>query len=88
MKLLVSAAVATMLFSCLPGFALQTVTLPPDSDGYVPFENPEAQSPDKLSTDKNGDMKVEGLGSFHFSVTQNPGWPNNPGYYYLSLIHI
>lgn len=82
MKVLVSAAAAAWLLSCVPVFALQTVTLPPDSDGYVPFENPDAQPQDKLSNDQAGDMKVDGLGSFHFGVTRDSGWPGDPGYYY------
>jgi hypothetical protein len=81
-KVLVSAAAAALFLSCLPVYALQTVTLPPDKDGYTPFQDPDAQSPDLLPTDKQDQAKHDGLGSFHFSVTQNPGWPNDPGYYY------
>lgn len=82
MKALIPAAAAALLLSCLPVLALQTVTLPPDSDGYIPFENPDAQPQDKLSTDKSGETKIDGLGSFHFSVTRESGWPGDPGYYY------
>lgn len=78
-----AAAACTALFvSCHPGLALETVTLPQGADGYTPFQDPDSQAQNHLSTDKQGDTTTNGLGSFHFSMSSGAGWPNDPGGYY------
>jgi hypothetical protein len=82
-----ATAGAAFLLSSLPGLALQTVTLPQTNpDGTTAYQDPDAQGQSKFSTDQQGDMKVDGLGSFHFSVSGGDGWntdnPGTPGYYY------
>jgi hypothetical protein len=79
-RLLLAAAAAGLLFASAPAFALETVTLPQNSDGTPDFQNPGAQASqgvNKFSTDQNGNMKVDGLGSFHFSASQGSGWPGD-----------
>jgi|HubBroStandDraft_6_1064221.scaffolds.fasta_scaffold1101836_2 hypothetical protein len=79
----VVAAGAALVLSSLPGLAIQTVTIPqPNSDGTTPFQDPDTQAQSKFSTDQQGDTKVDGLGSFHFSVNSDQGWPAGSGYYY------
>ena len=84
-RLVVAAGAAWILF-CLPGFALETVTIPqPNNDGSPSYQDPDAQNQSKFSTDQQGNMKVDGLGSFHFSVSSGDGWNSNmPGNYYHS----
>lgn len=90
---LAAAAVAALFLSSIPGWAIQTVTLPQNSDGTTNFQDPDAQTPgaqgqDKFSTDQNGNMSIPGLGKFHFSAQSGdgwgagPGWANDPGYSY------
>jgi hypothetical protein len=82
---LAAVASAALLLSSVPGWAIQTITLPQNSDGTTNFQDPDAQAQSKFSTDQNGNMKVEGLGNFHFSMQSQSGLvggPNDPGYYY------
>ncbi|HTT84334.1 MAG TPA: hypothetical protein VMF67_12710 [Rhizomicrobium sp.] len=87
-RLILAAAAAgtAVLLSSLPVFAIETVTMPQtNSDGTTtPYQDPDAQAQSKFSTDQQGDMKVDGLGSFHFGVSGGDGWNNNsqPGYFY------
>ena len=85
------AACALLILSSSPGWAIQTVTLPQNSDGTTNFQDPDAQaSPDgqpqsRFSTDQNGNMDAGALGKFHFSMSSSPGYagnPGDPGYYY------
>ncbi|HEY3777529.1 MAG TPA: hypothetical protein VGL35_05685 [Rhizomicrobium sp.] len=78
---LLLAATAALLVASGPAFAIETVTLPQNSDGTPAFQNPAApadQGKSQFSTDQNGNMKVEGLGTFHFSGSQGSGWPGDP----------
>jgi len=80
-----AAAGAAFLLSSLPGLAIETVTIPqPNGDGTPSYQDPDAQAQSKFSTDDQGNTKVDGLGSFHFSVSGGDGWNNSnvPGYYY------
>jgi hypothetical protein len=87
-RLFVGVAMAgvALFLSSLPGFAIETVTLPQTNpDGSSSYQDPDAQAQSKFSTDQDGNMKVDGLGAFHFSVSQGSGFagdPNSPGYYY------
>jgi hypothetical protein len=83
--ILAAAAGAVVALSSLPSLAIQTVTLPQNSDGTTPYQDPDAQAQSKFSTDQNGNTNMGGLGSFHFSVSGGDGWnsnPGTPGYYY------
>ena len=83
MKLMLTTSAAlALLMSSVPGMAIETVTLPQNSDGTTDFQNPDGQTQDKYSTDQSGSKKPDSLGSFHFSMSSGPGWPNDPGYYY------
>ncbi|HEX4078085.1 MAG TPA: hypothetical protein VHX61_04320 [Rhizomicrobium sp.] len=82
---LAAAACAALFLSSAPGWAIETVTLPQNSDGTTNFQDPDAQAQSKFSTDQNGTMNVGGLGKFHFSMSSSPGFsgnPGDPGYYY------
>jgi hypothetical protein len=80
MKLMLAAsATLALLMSSLPGIAIETVTLPQNSDGTTDFQNPDSQMPDKFSTDRSDSKKTDNLGSFHFSMSSGSGWPNDPG---------
>ncbi len=80
---LTAAAGAALLVSTLPGLAIETVTMPQtNSDGTTSYQDPDTQAQSRFSTDKQGDMKVDGLGSFHFSVNSDQNWPGSSGYYY------
>lgn len=83
-RLFVTAAAGAALFlSTLPGLAIETVTMPQlNSDGTPVYQDPDAQAQSKFSSDQQNDTKVDGLGSFHFSVNSNQGWPGSSGYYY------
>jgi hypothetical protein len=90
-RLMLAAATAgaALLLSSLPVLAIETVTLPQNSDGTTNWQNPDAQAtPDSqsktgFSSDQQGDMKVDGLGTFHFSVSGGDGSnSNDPGYFY------
>ncbi|HEX3665040.1 MAG TPA: hypothetical protein VHU23_07400 [Rhizomicrobium sp.] len=81
---LTAAAGAALFLSSLPGFAIETVTVPQlNSDGTPAYQDPDAQGQSKFSTDQQGDTKVDGLGSFHFSVNSDQNWPAGSGYNYL-----
>jgi hypothetical protein len=82
-RLLLTAA-AALLLSTLPGLAIETVTMPQTNpDGTTSYQDPDAQAQSKFSTDQQGDMHVDGLGSFHFSMNSDQGgWPANSGYNY------
>jgi hypothetical protein len=83
MKLTLAASAAlVLLLSSGPGMAIETVTLPQNSDGTTDFQNPDGQTQDKYSTDQSDSKKTDSLGSFHFSASSGNGWPNDPGYYY------
>lgn len=84
MKVSLAAAAALFFLSSVPGWALQTVTLPQNSDGTIPFQDPDSQGTTKFSTDQNGNMDVGGLGKFHFSMSGGSGYDsyNSPGYFY------
>ncbi len=75
------AAAAALFLSTAPGSAIETVTVPQNPDGTPQFQDPDTQAQSRFSTDQNG-TKVDGLGSFHFSMSSGPGYPNDPGYYY------
>ncbi|MGH6889192.1 MAG: hypothetical protein ACREHF_08360 [Rhizomicrobium sp.] len=82
-RLLVAAAAAALFALSAPAFAIETVTLPQNPDGTPNFQDPAAVQPDQkginFSTDQSGtSMKVDGLGSFHFSASQGTGWPGDP----------
>lgn len=80
-RLLPAAAAAVLFVISTPAFAIETVTLPQNPDGTPDFQNPAAQADQggsKFSTDRDGAMKVEGLGTFHFSASQDPTWPGDP----------
>lgn len=80
---LTAAAGAALVLSTMPGLAIETVTMPQlNSDGTPAYQDPDAQAQSKFSTDQQSDTKVDGLGSFHFSVNSDQGWPGNSGYYY------
>ena len=74
---------AALLLSSLPGLAIETVTVPqPSADGIPSYQDPDAPAQSKFSTDQQGDMKVDGLGTFHFSASADQGWAPTSGYYY------
>lgn len=81
-RLLLAAAAAVLFVASAPAFAIETVTLPQNPDGTPNFQTPDAQTDQNgvhFSTDQNGsNMKVDGLGTFHFSAGQDPGWPGGP----------
>lgn len=87
---LAAAACAALFVSAVPCLAIETVTLPQNSDGSTNFQNPDANgaAQDKFSMDQNGNMTVPGLGKFHFSAQSSDGWQagtgwaSDPGYYY------
>jgi hypothetical protein len=82
---LAAAACAAFILSSAPGWAIQTVTLPQNSDGTTNFQDPDAQaSPDgqsqsRFSTDQNGSTDMGALGKFHFSMSSSPGYSGDPG---------
>lgn len=80
-RLLAAAAAAVVALSS-PAMALETITLPQNPDGTPNFQDPAAQSDQHglhFSTDQNGsDVKVDGVGTFHFSASQGPHWPGEP----------
>jgi hypothetical protein len=79
-RLLVAVA-AALFATSVPAFAIETVTLPQNSDGTPDVQNtgvPTDQDANKFSMDQNGNMKVDGLGTFHFSASQGSGWPADP----------
>src|ERR1700722_19843975 len=78
-----AAVCAAMFLSSLPGLAIEIVTIPqPNSDGTSSYQDPDAQAQGKFSNDQQDGTKVDGLGSFHFSVNSDQGWPGGSGYYY------
>jgi hypothetical protein len=84
MKVSLAAAAALLFLSSVPSWAIETVTLPQNSDGTPAFQNPDAQAQSKFSTDQNGNTDVGGLGKFHFSMQSGSGYDryNSPGYFY------
>ena len=82
LKLLHAAAVvSSTLILCGPAFALETVTLPQNSDGTPRFQDPDSQAQSSFSPGQSS-TTVDGLGSFHFSMSSDPRFANDPGYSY------
>ena len=74
-------ACAVLLLSTAPVWALQTITLPQPNDSSTPYQSSDNAGQNTFSNDQ-GSTTDNSLGRFHFSMSSNPGFANDPGYYY------